>query len=66
MSRARRIEAEIHISADSWADLQDMIEAIDREIHTAKAADENFYWTNTTKRAEAEVFIKAEKREQKT
>ncbi len=61
----RRIEAEIHISADSWSDLQDMIDAIDREVLDAQAADENFSWTNATKNASAEVSIKrADKREE--
>ena len=58
----RRIEAEIHISADSWRDLQDVIDAIGREIRDASNADENFYWTNTTESASAEVSIKKEAR----
>lgn len=63
-TKCRRIEAEIHISADSWGDLSNMIDAIDREVQAAQKADENFYWTNGTEGAEAEVSIKTERREQ--
>ena len=49
----RHIEAEIHISADSWGDLQDMIDAIDREIRDAREADENLHWTNNTENVNA-------------
>ncbi|MCB9990705.1 MAG: hypothetical protein H6867_04925 [Rhodospirillales bacterium] len=57
-----RIEAEIHIRADSWDDLADMIDAAEKEVRDAKEADENFYWTNGTEGAEAEVSIKREVR----
>lgn len=64
MNKSRRIKAEIHINADSWDDLADMIDAAKREVCVAKEADENFYWTNGIEGAEAEVSIKTERREQ--
>lgn len=53
----RRIEAEIFIGADSWDDLAEMIDALDREIQDAKKADENLYWVNPAKNASADVSI---------
>lgn len=60
---SRRIEAEIHISADSWCALSETIDAIGQEIHAAQAADENLYWTSATETVSADVSIKTERRE---
>jgi len=60
---SRRIEAEIHISADSWCALAETINAIGQEVHIARTADENLYWTSATETARADVSIKTERRE---
>ncbi len=56
----RRIEAEIHIGADSWKDLQEMVGDIGKAIEEVSQADENLYWVSPGKHASADVCLKVD------
>lgn len=56
----RRIQAEIHIGADNWNELESMVGDISREIKNAKSADENLYWVSNGDGAGADVSIKVD------
>ena len=53
----RRIEAEIHIGADSWRDLHDSLHAIIRELFDAAPNDENLNWVSNAERAGIDLSV---------
>lgn len=56
----RRIEAEIHIGADNWDDLQESLTAISKEVSTVAPADENLHWVSTGENSGMDVCVKVD------
>lgn len=56
----RRIEAEIHIGADSWNDLREILTDICAAVDEVSQADENLYWISPGKHASADVSLKVD------
>lgn len=53
----RRIEAEIHIGADSWHNLHDCLHAIIRELFDAAPNDENLHWVSTNENSGIDLSV---------
>ncbi len=56
----RRLQAEIHIGADSWKDLQESLTFIQKEVADAHDADENLQWVNTGDHFGIDLCIKVD------